>query len=149
MALGAPIQALRWFLSGTEQSGEASRFHLLSRRGRRAVVVQLASGRLRDVLIRHTANDEALLAAAGPGNNQLVADPDIAMGLGDHAVDHDPADLAFPLRLGSRSEQAGNIEPDIESNGVTHDQVGGRSYGGRPHGGRSRGRPLQGYSCMA
>ena len=52
-----------------------------------------------------------------PRDLDFVAGLDLAMRLGGLAVDVDLAALAGLLRLGARLEQAGHVEPDVETNG--------------------------------
>jgi dihydroxy-acid dehydratase len=128
MALGPAIQTLRRFLGGVEQPGEAAGLDFLRRWRRCAVLVELARCRLGDVLVGDTADDEELFAPAGSGDDELVAATDFAMRFGDDAVDHHAADLAFALRFGTCSEQAGDVEPDVESDGITHEHAAPRVF---------------------
>jgi hypothetical protein len=91
--------------------------HFLGGGGRRLVVVERAGLGLGDVAIGEAAHHHQLHAAERPADAQRVADPDLAVGLGDHAVHLDLAVAAGLLRFGPRAEQARHVEPDVEAHG--------------------------------
>jgi hypothetical protein len=104
----------RTAIERSRQPGDSSHLDLFLARFRRPVLVEGAGVGLRDMPLRETLDDNALLAAEGAGNHDLVAGPDLAVGLGRLAVDVNPADFAGFLGLGPGPEEAGDVEPDVE-----------------------------------
>jgi len=82
---------------------------------RRDVLVEEPSLRLRDVLLRDAADDDALSLAQGARDLDDVAFLDFAMRLCRVAVDVDLAALDGALGFGPRLEETRDVEPDIET----------------------------------
>jgi dihydroxy-acid dehydratase len=70
--------------------------------------------------VRDSADYDRLFTPARPCDHQFVADPHLAMRFRDRTVDRDATHFALTLRFGARAKQAGDVQPDIETNGVTH-----------------------------
>ena len=90
---------------------------LLFRRGRRRdVLVELARLRLGQVLVGERLDDHLLPPSAGARDGQPVAGPQLTVRLGRAlAVDLDLSAVAGPLRFRAGLEEAGDIEPDVET----------------------------------
>jgi len=101
----------------------------IGRRRRRHILVQRARLRLRDVSIDQRLDDDALAPAQGSLDGECVAGMDLAMRLRGLIVDVDPSAPARLLRFGARSEQARDIQPDVETDGV-HELI--VEYGNHP-----------------
>ena len=84
------------------------------RRGR-PVVVQAPVRPPWHVFVGESAHDDDLFPSARPRDHELVADAQLAMRLGDDAVDGDASEFALPLRFRAGLEQTGDIEPDVEA----------------------------------
>jgi type IV pilus assembly protein PilA len=90
------------------------RLLLRGRRGR-SVLVQQAGLRLRDVGADDSADQDLLPATWRAGDLDDVACLDLPMGLGGLAVESDLAALAGLLSFRARSEETGDVEPDVET----------------------------------
>lgn len=99
----------------TRQARHPSNFDLFSCRRGRDVLVEFARERLLEMALREATHDDALAASEWPGDFELVARPNLAMGFRGLTVDIDLAALARFLRFRSRFEQAGDVEPDVEA----------------------------------
>jgi hypothetical protein len=94
---------------------------LRRRRGRDVLVQQRSRIGLRQVLCGSRSHDDLLFASKGAGQRQGVAGAHLPVLPAALAVDLHLAALDGLLRGGSRLEQAGDVEPDIEADrGVTH-----------------------------
>ena len=87
------------------------------RLGRRVVVEGARFGFL-DMLIDRDANDHILKAPEASADSNAVALANRSVGLGAVAVDLHLAALTGALGLGSRLEETGDVEPDVEADGV-------------------------------
>ena len=123
MTLRPPIQTLGRLLRGSKQAFESPCLDLVRRRRRCQVVVQFAGRSFRDMRVGHATDQNPLFPATGPGDDELVTDANVTMRLGDDAVDDDPTDLAFTLGFRARLEEAGDIEPDIETDSLQFQPV--------------------------
>ena len=103
-----------------EQSLHPTHFDLRSRWRRRAVFIQLPRISFGDVTLGESMNNHGLSAATRTIDDQFVADAQIAVRFGNRTIHADPADFARSLRLGSRFEQASDVEPDVEANCIGH-----------------------------
>jgi hypothetical protein len=96
--------------------------------GGRQIVVEFPRLGPGNVPVGEAANHDLLLPAERPPDLDLVTDAHNPMWFRRLTVDVDLAVLAGFLRLGPRPEQAGDIEPHIETN------LGRNQYVGIIHG---------------
>ncbi len=85
---------------------------------RRGVLVQQARLRLREVALGRRPDDDALAAPERPGDFDRIARLHFAMRFGRLAVEVHLAALDGALGLGPRLEEARDVEPDVEAEGV-------------------------------
>jgi hypothetical protein len=96
------------------QSGYLARFDLLWSWRRGQICVKFAGFSLWQVLLGQGSDDHALAPAEWSMNDDLVANPELTVGLGWLPVD---VNLSVPARLlgfGSGPKKTGDIEPEIE-----------------------------------
>ena len=91
---------------------------LFGRRGRRRVFIEQPRLGLGQVLFDQAPDDHALPPAQGTGNLDDVAGMDVLVRGGRPAVDVDLAPFERALGLGPRLEEADDVEPDIDPEGV-------------------------------
>jgi hypothetical protein len=103
-------------------------FNFFRRRRRRQILIQFARLRFGDMPVGEPADDDALFASVRPADHELVAHAQQPVRLGGLAVDVDLAALARLLRLGSRAEQARDIEPDVQADAGGYGIIHGNTY---------------------
>lgn len=99
------------------QSGQSTRFDFFWSWRRGHIGVKFARFGARDVTLGEALDDELLTAAVRPRDLDAIADPQVAVRFGRLAVDVDLAARARFLRFRARLEEAGDVEPLVE----THD----------------------------
>ncbi len=67
------------------------------------------------MLLGESPDDQSLLTAEGSANDDLVADPDLAMGFGLLTVDVNLSVPARPLGFGPGPKEAGDVQPQVEA----------------------------------
>ena len=72
------------------------------------------------MLIESDADDHVLVAAERPGDADAVAFADRTVRFGVLAVDVDLPAFTRALGFRTRLEQAGDVEPDVETDRVAH-----------------------------
>jgi hypothetical protein len=75
------------------------------------------------MLIEDDADDDVLVAAERPRDAEAVALTHGPVRLGVLAVDLHLSAFARALGLGARPEQAGDVEPDVETDGVAQIRI--------------------------
>ena len=73
------------------------------------------------MLIEDDTDDDVLMPAERPADTNAVAFANETVGFGVLSVDLDFAALTCAFGLGARLEEAGYIQPDVQSNIVVHD----------------------------
>src|SRR4029450_6194954 len=106
------------------QPRQPPHFDLLLGRPGSPIFVELARLGLRDVPIGKPAHHDDLLPAHPPADHDLIPGPDLAVRLGGLAVHVDPAGFTGFLGLRARAEEARDIQPDVEPQGL-HAIIGG------------------------
>jgi hypothetical protein len=108
---------MRALYAGPVNSLNPPHFLFLLGGRRRGVLVQEARFGFGYVQLRDSEHGHRLLASERAAQAELVADSKLPMRLAALPVDLDLSTLASFLGLRPRAKKAGNVEPDIESNG--------------------------------
>ena len=106
---GRPGSARR----GSVGTLDTAHLHFLGARLGRHVVVEGPCLGLLYVLIEDQPDDDALMAAEGPGDAKAIALADEAIGFGGLAADFDFAALAGAFGFRACLEETRDVEPDI------------------------------------
>ena len=83
--------------------------------GRRAIVVQRARCGLGEVAISESPHGHHLLHTVPARDGDVIPGADVAVRLGPMTVDVNLAALTGFLRFGTGVIQAGDVQPDVES----------------------------------
>jgi len=103
---------------GSGQALEFSKLEFFRRWFRSQVVKEFTGLGPGNVPVRQSLDYDDALASAGQRNINPVARPDHPMRLAILAVDVDSTPLTGCLGLGPGLEQAGDVEPDIQAEGL-------------------------------
>ena len=91
-----------------------------SRRLRRHVVIQHVRFGLLDVLVQDDPDDDVLVTSERTRDADAVAFPHVAVGLRMFGVDLHFATLTRTLGFRTCLEEAGDVQPHVETNALVH-----------------------------